>query len=202
MKSHSKTMQTNKGDDSALHAAYASIAEIAINAPASVIWPHVLDMSSWVEDFHIEHASGEVNGEGEVRYLWPTEIKVVGGVVKTSEKDRTIDTAAAYKTLKIIPERLWYAVSMPKMESSQWASASRDPAQEGAADICSTGGFLIWLTEVNGKTLVTAMRTKESQCPSEEAACAMQESMVKYQPLAQSRWTEKYLPRLKALAEK
>src|SRR5688572_7103785 len=108
-----------KEDGSALHAAYASVAEIMIDAPVSTVWPHVLDLGSWVEDFHIEHASGEVNGEGEVRYLWPAAVKVLNGVASIAAQDRTLENAAVYKTLKLIPHELWYAVSMPKMESSE-----------------------------------------------------------------------------------
>jgi hypothetical protein len=188
----------DREDGSALHAAYASVAEIVIDAAASTVWPHVLDMGSWVEDFHFEHASGQVNGEGEVRYLWPAQVKVLDGVASIAAQDRTPENAAVYKTLKLIPHELWYAVSMPKMESSEWAQGRTEVA---AANIRSTGGFLIWLTAAGGRTRVTAMRTKESQCPSEEIANAMQESMRQYQPVAQSRWIEKYLPRLKALAE-
>lgn len=201
MNSNWTNAATENADGSALHAAYASVAEITIEASARVVWPHVVRMASWVDDFHFEHASGEVNGEMEIRYLWPAQVKVVGGVATVLEKDRTVDTATAFKTLLIIPERLWYAVSLPKMESVQWAVASQSLANAGAADIRSTGGFLISLSEVDGRTQVTAMRTKESQCPTAEIARTMQESMVKYQPVAQTRWTDHYLPRLKALAE-
>jgi hypothetical protein len=197
-----QAVKTAKGDGSALHAAYASIAEIVIDAPASLVWPHVLDMGSWVDDFHFEHVSGEVNGEGAIQYLWPAQVKVLGGVATVPEKERTADNATTYKTLKIIPERLWYAVSLPKMESGEWASASQQRTGAAEENIRSTGGFLIWLAEAGGKTRVTAMRTKESLCPTEQAAAAMQESMTKYQPVAQSRWTGQYLPRLKALVEK
>lgn len=190
-----------KGDGSELHAAYASVAEILIQASASAVWPHVLNMASWVEDFYFEHASGEVNSEDEIRYLWPAEVKVLGGIVRTAAQDRTAESATAWKTLKIIPERLWYAVSLPKMESVQWAAASQPEAPADDVRVRSTGGFWIGLTEDNGATRVTAMRTKESQCPTAESAKTMQQSMIQYQPVAQSRWTDHYLPRLKALAE-
>jgi hypothetical protein len=188
-------------DGSALHAAYASVAEITINAPASTVWPLVLDMGSWVQDFHFEHASGEINSEGEIRYLWPMEIKVLGGIKRIAAKDRTVRTAAAYKTLKIIPERLWYAVCLPKMESSQKAFAVPDATEAGEADVRSAGAFLVSLHEANGQTLVTTLRIQESHCPTAQAAVGVQESMMQYQPMAQTRWTSQYLPRLKALAE-
>jgi hypothetical protein len=192
------TRSTSKQDGSTLHAAYASVAEITIEAPASTVWSHVLDMGSWVEDFYIEHAAGEVNGEGETLYLWPSLVKVLDGVATVAAQDRTLENATVYKSVKLIPHKLWYAVSMPKLESIGWAQGRSDAAPAHAS---STGGFLIWLTEVGGHTQVAAMRTKESQCPSEEIARAMQESMRQYQPVAQSRWVETYLPRLKALAE-
>lgn len=192
------TKSTPKPDGSALHAAYVSVAEIVIDAPASTVWPHALNMGSWVEDFHIEHTSGEANAEGEIQYLWPAAVKVLDGVATIAEQDRTLENAAVFKTLKIIPRKFWYAVKVPKMESIGWAQGRTETA---AANILSSGGFLIWLTEIGGRTTVTAIRTKESQCPSEQVAKAMQESMRQYQPVAQSRWIEQYLPRLKALAE-
>jgi hypothetical protein len=192
------TQSSAKTDGSELHAAYASVAEIDIDAPASTVWPHVLDMASWVEDFHIEHASGEVRGEGEVLYLWPAAVKVLDGVATIAAQDRTLENAAVYKTVKLIADELWYAVSMPKQEGSGWAHGR---VEADAANVRSTGGFVIWLTEAGGHTRVSAMRTKESQCQSEEVAKGMQESMRRYQPVAQSRWIETYLPRLKALAE-
>jgi hypothetical protein len=66
----------------------------------------------------------------------------------------------------------------------------------------STGVNLVLLTETGGRTLVTAIRSKESLCPTPEVRDATQDTMTRYQPVAQARWTEKYLPRLKELVER
>jgi hypothetical protein len=176
-------MIAERGDSTARHAGYVSVAEIAIAAPAKAIWPHVLDIGSWVYDFHFEHISGQRGGEGEVKYLWAVAAE---GVNAIAEKDRTLENAIVLKTLSIIPQRLWYGINPPRLEGES----------------LGTGVNMVMLSEQGNQTRVTAIRSKESLCPNKAARDTTQDKMIKYQPIAQSRWTDKYLPRLKELSER
>lgn len=166
-----------------LHAGYVSVAEITVDGPPSSVWPHVLNMGSWIYDFHFEHVSGAVDAEGEVEHLWPTSAEGVAGI---ADSDRSVDNATVLKTLKVIPEKLWYGVNTAK-------------ARDGTS---STGVNLVILSERNGQTLVTAVRSREALCADGATRDATQNELTKYQPIAQFRWTDKYMPRLKELAER
>lgn len=174
-----------KDDGTDLHAGYVSVAEITIDAPAKAVWPYVVDMGTWVYDIHFEHISGEVHGEGEVRHLWSFGAEGPDGPITVAPADRTIANATVLKTLNLVPGKLWYGINPPKLE----------------AGVRSTGVNLVLLNEIAGKTLVTAIRSKEAVCPSRDMCKATQAEMLRYQPAAQFRWTDKYLPRLKQLAE-
>jgi hypothetical protein len=181
----SSTAHTDHGDGSAFHASYVSIAEIVINAPPSAVWPHLINVGAWIYDFHVERAVGEQGRAGEVQHLWPLEVKVVNGSVSIAAKDRTVANATVMKTVDVVPEKLWYTVNLPKVEDG----------------IRSNGVNLVLLKEIDGKTFVTAIRSKESICPSPEVRDATQAHMIAYQPMAQQRWMTMYLPRLKELSE-
>lgn len=165
-----------------LHAGYVSVVEITIDGPPASVWPHVLNMGSWIYDFHFEHVSGQVDAEGEVEHLWPTSAEGVAGI---AEADRNVENATVLKTLKVVPEKLWYGVNTAK-------------ARDG---ISSTGVNLVVLSERNGQTVVTAVRSREALCPTSGIRDATQQELTEYQPVAQFRWTDKYMPRLKELAE-
>lgn len=174
-----------KDDGTGVHAGYVSVAEITIDAPARAVWPYVVDMGTWIYDIHFEHISGEVRGEGEVRHLWSSGAEGPDGPITVSARDRSLANATVLKTLSLVPEKLWYGINPPKLE----------------AGVRSTGVNLVLLNEIAGKTLVTAVRSKEAVCPSRDVCQATQAEMLRYQPAAQFRWTEKYLPRLKQLSE-
>lgn len=167
-----------------LHAGYVSVAEITVDAPASAVWPHVLDLGSWIYDFHFEHISGPKGAEGEVLHLWPVGAE---GLSEVRARERKPDNAIVLKTLAVTPERMWYGINPPTDETG---------------DIRSSGVNLVRLAETGGRTLVTAIRSKEAVCPTRESRDATQEEMTRYQPIAQARWTNKYLPRLKELSER
>jgi hypothetical protein len=175
-----------KDDGTTSHAGYVSIAEIVIDAPPNVVWPQVLDIGSWIYDFHFVSVAGEVGRAGETKHLWPVEVEILNGIASVAEQERTLDNATVLKTIAAVPDKLWYGVNLPKAEG----------------DARSNGVNLVVLTERDGKTLVTAIRSKESLCPSPASAQATQKHMYEYQPVAQHRWVHKYLPRLKELAEK
>jgi hypothetical protein len=44
--------------------------EVLIDAPAEDIWPHLLDVASWMFEFSMIHESGPHNAEGEVFRLY------------------------------------------------------------------------------------------------------------------------------------
>lgn len=168
-----------------LHAGYASIAEITIGAPAAIVWSQVVDMGSWIYDFHFEHVAGGTDTDGEVEHLWPIGAEDLKGNLMIAEEDRTNANATVLKTLKAVPGKLLYQINPPKMHDG----------------IKLTGVNVIVLTEMSGKTVVTAIRSKEAVCSTAEECKATQEWLDQNQPVPQMRWTEKYLPRLKALCE-
>src|SRR5687768_14432449 len=103
--------QSAAADSHMLHSGYVSVAEIIVDAPASAVWPHLVNIGSWIYDFHFEHISGTAGAEGEVRYLWPIGAEMPEGAVTISDKNRTLQNAIVLKTLAAIPEKLWYGVN-------------------------------------------------------------------------------------------
>lgn len=168
------------------HAGYVSLAEMVIDAPPEAVWPHLVNVKSWIYDFHFETVAGRAGEQGEVQYLWPASVEVLNATLSTPPEERTAEKASAFKTLKLIPNKLWFASLPTKCDQS---------------GLVSQGVNLVLLHPLSGRTHVTAIRSKESLCPSAEVRAKTQDGMTAYQPVAQNRWMEKYLPRLKALAE-
>lgn len=164
-------MKMREGGSSDLHAGYVSVAGITIDAPPRIVLAHVLDMGSWVFDFHFEHVSGEIDGEGDIEHLWPVGAEDLQGTATIAESDRR----TVLKTVTVIPEKLWYRINPPKVHDG----------------VNITGVNLILLSEANGKTIVTAIRRKESICATAERCKATQQRVDQNQPIPQLRWTEK-----------
>lgn len=68
--------------------------EILINAPAALIWPHLVDLGSWMNSFSMIHESGPVNGEGEILRLYEGEEFYL-------------------QIVKLIPQRMLVGVNLP-----------------------------------------------------------------------------------------
>jgi hypothetical protein len=162
------------------HTGYASIAEIDVEASPEVVWPVVLDIGAWIYDFHVERVSGAPGEVGEVKHLWPA-----GAEGLKAPTERRPETATVMKTLTLVPGRLWIGVTPLKQADGKASHAAN----------------IVILDDLGGRTRVTAIRSKEVLCPTVAEAEAVKVKSLAYQPIAQARWTEKYLPRLKALAE-
>jgi hypothetical protein len=163
------------------HFGYASVAEIDIGAAAGRVWPELIDMKKWVEDFDFKIVSGTHGEEGELNYLWPAGAE---GLHITAGP-RTSESAIVLKTLTIVPNKLWYGVNPWRVRHG----------------IGSTGANILTLTEIGAITRVTAIRSKEYICRSDAEREKLRSNTLQYQPIAQARWTDKYLPRLKLLSE-
>ena len=66
--------------------------ETTIDRPAEVIWPHLIDLGSWI-DFDLIHVSGPRGGEGEIFRLYEGQDFFL-------------------KTTKIIPNKLWVGANI------------------------------------------------------------------------------------------
>ena len=50
---------------------FVSTHEVEVNSRASVIWPHLINLGSWMYEFELSHVSGPVGQAGEVLRLYP-----------------------------------------------------------------------------------------------------------------------------------
>ena len=150
---------------------------ITIDRPASNVWPHLIKLGSWIEDFTWSHSSGEPNAAGEILHLHHESIPI---------KDRNESNALVVKAINIVPLHLSHHVNPLYM------------ASDGSLHF---GTNILTLHENNGKTEVNYYGSKSLKTSS------MTEDQVRshfqaFNEDATQRWEKRYLPRLKELAEK
>lgn len=52
---------------------FVSNYSVRIDAPARVVWKHLVELGAWMYEFEMSHVSGAPSGEGEVFRLYPGE---------------------------------------------------------------------------------------------------------------------------------
>ena len=150
-------------------------AEITIDKPASEVWPHLVNFSSWfATDYIVKHVSGEPGEEGEIQALYSSKIPI---------KDQ--QNPLLLKAIKIVPNKLFFGTNIPITYNDQTIS----------------GDNILQLSEFDGKTKVVAIMTKKIQSLTREAYDSGKHSLESGSKAARIRWETDYFPRLKMLVE-
>jgi len=68
---HASETITVEPDQNSYH--HVSHYNVAIEAPANAVWPHLIDLGSWMYDFEMSVVSGQAGEEGAVYRLYPEQ---------------------------------------------------------------------------------------------------------------------------------
>ena len=158
-----------------LHSSVIIQVQITIDRPASAVWPHLMQRD-WIADYNYKTVAGEPGKVGHIRALYSP---------KEEQTDTPPKALSLLKAVKIVPEKLYYAENVPA----------------AYGDSVITGFNVYSLIEKDGKTTVTYTGGKESSTTSQNTYEATEKSFKDASLIVEKRWTEQYLPRLKALVE-
>ncbi len=152
--------------------------EIVIDAPVDQVWPHLLDLGSWIEDVEFVSATPDKkNQAGEIIYFYSKAIPA---------EQRNASNRMIAKLLEVKQNRFLYYVNPIVISDT--------------TGVIRSGSNLLTLTNVNGKTRVNFYGSKSLRMPFGR----LEEFYANTNRiLANSReaWVDRYLPRLKELAE-
>lgn len=150
---------------------FADRNEILIDAPAMDIWPHLVDLGSWMYEFDLTHEWGPIGGVGEIRRLYAGEEYFV-------------------EIVKLIPNELLVLLNLP--------SVAGDEAMVGVAMITLTqtgDGTLVSLSTSReyrwlGDGPDTRRATRESGEFQESTRATWDRFLGRLRDLAESRTIE------------
>ena len=119
---------------------YTDHHEVVIDRSADQVWPHLINLGSWMYDFSMEHYSGPVNKQGEVLRLYqgqdyffelaklvPNEL-LVGINLPIATPEGEVSTGLAMISLTETDGRTVVSVFMNRKYS--WPHSDTNPVRE------------------------------------------------------------------------
>lgn len=146
---------------------FVSHYSIAVAATAGEVWPHLVDVGSWMYELDLSLVSGSPGQAGEVRRLYAGQDFFT-------------------EVTKAIPGELLVLANLPSSFNGE----------------TSTGVVVISLNECNGTTTIELTMSRRYSWESEEPNPhrSMRES-PEFRERTRAMWTERFLPKLRSLAE-
>ena len=175
----------NDLDQTKRYSQVVNFSEITINRPADKVFPHLINLNSWVkEDFTLEHVSGMPNSEGEI-------LRVYSSHISREETDKY--PPHLVKNIRLIPNKL-YAFVNPHKHIEPYGDYERPM-------IYSTAHALT-LAESNDSTKVLLTIFIQYETLSDADYNRVDSDVLpKFNQDVKLRWSKRYLPALKRLVE-
>ena len=153
--------------------------QITINQPARLVWPHLVNLGSWMYEFEMAHVSGEPGKEGQVMRLYEGQDFMM-------------------QITKIVPNQLLTLVNLPSTFNDEYSTGI------GVTTLFEINGkTVVSLTMDRRYTYIepkSSVDNDATSAPVDNPMRALRESAA-FIENTRAMWEDRFLARLKQLAE-